>query len=126
MYLMSKRLNILLGAKQMDIKYKRQLLEVGMDLNSVLDRFMNNEGLYERFLVKFLEDSNFFELMKNIEAGNYEEAFFNAHTLKGVSANLGLTSIHNPLVSIVDELRDNKINDSSEVKNITSELQGVM
>ncbi|MFA9375321.1 MAG: Hpt domain-containing protein [Lachnotalea sp.] len=89
----------------MDSKYKRQLLTAGVDLNIALERFMNNEDLYEKFLVEFLEDRNFIELKKNLELKKYEEAFMNAHTLKGVSANLALDSIYSVLVLIVEELR---------------------
>lgn len=97
----------------MDIKYKRQLLATGTDLDSTLDRFMNNEDLYEKFLVKFLEDKNFAELKKNLELKNYEEAFVNAHTLKGVSANLGLDSVYNVLIPMVEELRNNSYTENN-------------
>lgn len=107
MYLISKRLKQENGVKLMDIKYKRQLLACGVELNTTLERFMNNEDLYDKFLVKFLDDKNFYELKKNIESKNYEDAFANAHTLKGVAANLGLGSLYDILVDMVEELRDN-------------------
>jgi HPt (histidine-containing phosphotransfer) domain-containing protein len=97
----------------MEMKYKRQLLSAGTDLDSTLDRFMNNEDLYEKFLVKFLEDKNFSELKKNLELKKYEEAFINAHTLKGVSANLGLDAIYNVLIPMVEELRNNNYNENN-------------
>jgi HPt (histidine-containing phosphotransfer) domain-containing protein len=114
MYLISKSLkNYEIGVKLMDLKYKRQLLACGVELNTTLERFMNNEDLYEKFLVKFLEDNNFDELKKNIKLKNYEDAFANAHTLKGVAANLGLDSLYEILVDMVEELRDKIYDDNS-------------
>lgn len=97
----------------MDIKYKRQLLASGIDLDTTLDRFMNNEDLYEKFLSKFLDDTNFTELKENLKAKKYEKAYANAHTLKGVCANLGLDSLYSVLVPMVDELRENQYNEGS-------------
>ncbi len=91
----------------MDIKYKRQLLAAGIDLNSTLERFMNNEDLYEKFLLKFLEDENFAELKENVKAKSYEKAFANAHTLKGVCANLGLDPLYSILVPMLNKIKEN-------------------
>jgi histidine phosphotransfer protein HptB len=74
----------------MDINYKRQLLARGVALDTTLDRFMNNENLYEKFLIKFLEDENFTELKENLKEKKYEKAYTNAHTLKGVCAKFGV------------------------------------
>ncbi|RDY31804.1 hypothetical protein [Lachnotalea glycerini] len=92
----------------MEESYKRQLVEIGIEVKNTLERFMNREDLYEKFLVKFLDDKNFILLKKNLEIKNYEEAFINAHTLKGVTANLGLRSLYDPLVFLVEELRQSK------------------
>ena len=45
--------------------------------------------LIRRFIAKFLDDGNYPELCRAMEQGQTEEAFRAAHTLKGVSANLG-------------------------------------
>lgn len=86
----------------MSDKYMQALEEKGVDLKAVLDRFMGNEELYKKFLGKFLNDQNYTNLMTNLEQKNYAEAFKCAHTLKGVSANLGL----NPLFNAVSELTE--------------------
>ena len=45
--------------------------------------------LIRRFIAKFLDDGIYPELCRAMEQGQTEEAFRAAHTLKGVSANLG-------------------------------------
>ena len=45
--------------------------------------------LIRRFNAKFLDDGSYPELCRAMEQGQTEEVFRAAHTLKGVSANLG-------------------------------------
>ena len=45
--------------------------------------------LIRKFIAKFLADGSYPELCRAMEQGQTEEAFRAAHTLKGVSANLG-------------------------------------
>ena len=45
--------------------------------------------LIRRFIAKFLDDGIYPELCRAMEQGQTEESFRAAHTLKGVSANLG-------------------------------------
>lgn len=103
----------------MDIMYKRQLLAMGVNLNSTLERFLNNEDLYEKFLVKFLDDENFTELKENLKQNNYEKAYANAHTLKGVCANLGIDSLYHILAPMVEKLRENRyVENSNELEQL--------
>lgn len=69
------------------------LAEAGVDVNSVMERFMNNEALLERFMRKFKDDPNYKELLDAVEQKDTERAFTASHTLKGVSGNLSLTSL---------------------------------
>ena len=45
--------------------------------------------LIRRFIAGFLDDGSYPELCRAMEQGQTEESFRAAHTLKGVSANLG-------------------------------------
>ena len=45
--------------------------------------------LIRKFIAKFLDDGSYPELCRAMEQGQTEETFRAAHTLKGVSANLG-------------------------------------
>lgn len=92
----------------MDEEFRRRLEESGAEVKATLRRFMGNEDMYLRFLKMFPEDPSYLELGKNLEEGNYEEAFKNAHALKGVSANLGLIQVQSTVSPLVEALRGRK------------------
>lgn len=81
------------------------LKDCGMEYEETLGRFMNKEELLERFLKRFPEDTSYRHLKERLAAGNYKEAFSCAHTLKGVTANLGLESLRRPASEITELLR---------------------
>ena len=84
----------------------KQILEDGgINVDEAMQRFMNNEKLLERFLKKFETDLSYGNLLKSIEEKDCDKAFTEAHTLKGISGNLALSSLHE-LVSVqTDYLR---------------------
>lgn len=89
----------------MDELLKQKLIENGADVEGTLHRFMGNEALFLRFLLKFKDDMNYAKLVESLDQGNYEEAFKYAHTLKGVSANLGLDPVCKPVSALTELLR---------------------
>lgn len=89
----------------MDELLKQRLIENGADVEGTLHRFMGNEALFLKFLLKFKEDTNYAGLTESLDQGNYQEAFKYAHTLKGVSANLGLDPICRPVSALTELLR---------------------
>ncbi|MBD5544473.1 MAG: Hpt domain-containing protein [Lachnospiraceae bacterium] len=92
----------------MDEKFRKQMEENGANVDTTLDRFMGNEALYMKFIMKFLDDKNFEALVENIDKGDYEGAFNSAHALKGVTANLGLDPINESAAQITELLRNKK------------------
>ena len=70
----------------MTIKESYQVL--GGDYAQVEKR-LQGIHLIRRFIAKFLADASYPALCRAMEQGQTEEAFRAAHTLKGVSANLG-------------------------------------
>lgn len=91
--------------RSMEENFKSILEENGADVKTTLKRFMGNENMYMKFLKRFPEDPNYKNLGISLEAGDYEEAFRCAHTLKGVSANLGLEPVQAAVSGLVEELR---------------------
>ena len=108
----------------MDDNFRRQLEENGVEVESTINRFMGNEAMYLKFLVKFLDDQNCINIGKNLEAENYEEAYKCAHTLKGVAANLGLEPLQRAVSVLVEELRGKK-NEEVNVSQANEEWQKV-
>ncbi len=90
----------------MDEKFRKQMEENGANIDTTLDRFMGNETLYMKFIMKFLEDKNYEALVENIEKDDFEGAFNSAHALKGVTANLGLDPINAQAAKITELLRN--------------------
>lgn len=90
----------------MDQEFKKQLETVGVDVNTGLKRFMNNEALYMKFLNKFLTEPTYEQLKECIEKEDYQGAFRQAHTLKGVSANLSLILLTDKVSQLVELLRN--------------------
>lgn len=72
---------------------------------AVVKSRLMNDRLIQRFLVKFLEDPCYSELERCLAEGDYSEAFRMARTLKGVSANLGLTRLERRSGAVEEKLR---------------------
>lgn len=62
--------------------------KMGGDYSQVEKR-LPSINLVRKFITKFLDDGSFSELCRAMQQGQPAEAFRAAHTLKGVSANLG-------------------------------------
>ena len=90
----------------MDEKFRKQLEENGADVATTLKRFMGNETIYMKFLMKFPDDRNYDAIMENMKNCDYDAVFNSAHTLKGVSANLGLNPVYNAASQITELLRN--------------------
>lgn len=67
---------------------------------------LQNDALIKRFALKFLSDPSFEMLESAVEKKDYEEAFRAAHTLKGVSQNLGFKELGDASSLITEALRD--------------------
>ena len=89
----------------MTSEYKEKLQAYGVNLDSALNRFMDNEQFYERILSKFPMDENFILMERSINENNISQAFRHAHTLKGLAATLDLTNISDILIPMTEKLR---------------------
>ena len=58
-----------------------------------VEKRLPSVGLVRKFIVKFLDDDSYSKLCLAMQSGQREEAFRAAHTLKGVSANLGFSRL---------------------------------
>lgn len=100
----------------MDELFKQKLIENGADVDGTIHRFMGNAGLFLKFLGKFKDDKNFVLLRESIEKKDYEEVFRAAHTLKGVSANLGLNPICDAASRLTELVRGKTAEEVDEAK----------
>ena len=86
-----------------------ELRAMGCDIDEALERFLDNEQFYVECLEKFLDDGVFPNLETSLSSSNVEESFQNAHNLKGVCANLGLTPMYTIIYDMVEDLRVGKM-----------------
>lgn len=93
----------------MDKELKDKLEANGFDVDVTLQRFMNNEKLYFKFLKKLPADQNYVSFGEAINNGDCEAAFRSGHTLKGVLSNLGVDSVLKVLEPMVEKLRANNM-----------------
>lgn len=101
----------------MTSEYKEKLQACGVNLDSALNRFMDNEHFYEKILSKFPMDKNFSLMEKSLDENNIPQAFQYAHTLKGLAATLDLTNLSAILVPITEQLRADETEGIQELFN---------
>ncbi len=87
---------------------KQLLQKVGIDTDDAIQRFMDRAALFEKFLMKFLNDTNMSALQKAIAEHQEEQATFHAHTLKGVCGNLSIRPLYDLFQRQVDLFRQHK------------------
>ncbi|MCI8559518.1 MAG: Hpt domain-containing protein [Dorea sp.] len=91
---------------------------IGGDYEAVCQRMMRKEALVMKFTKKFLDDDSFKSLKDNLSAGNLEEAFRAAHTLKGVSQNLAFEALYKPSSDLAEILRAGSTEGAEELMEI--------
>ncbi len=76
----------------------------GGNYQDVISRLRTNERV-ARFLLKVVDDGSYKLLCESVEAGNVEDAFRAAHTLKGVCMNLSITRFAESATALTEALR---------------------
>ncbi len=82
-----------------------KLTAFGADVETGLKRCVNKESLYLRLIQKVPGNGEFDKLREAVTAGDYEAGFQAAHSLKGVTTNLSLDSLSDPIIRITELLR---------------------
>jgi hypothetical protein len=77
----------------------------GADTAGAMERLVHDESLYMTCLTAFVADPAFGALDDAVAKEDYSQAFDQAHALKGVAGNLGLTPLYTALCEIVEPLR---------------------
>ena len=70
-----------------------------------MEKRLPSVSLIKRFITKFLDDDSFSELCQAMQAGQREQAFRAAHTLKGVCANLSFDRLRASASQLTELLR---------------------
>ena len=95
-----------------------QLESLDCAINEALERFMWKKELLEKMMVKFPEAIKPLDVLSFIDSGNIEQATTNAHTIKGITANLSLTPLYTAYTEITNLLR---AGESEKAKSLLQE-----
>lgn len=77
----------------MDVNTEEVLKKAGIDTDDAMERFMGNEAMYEKYLVRFVGDKTFENLLKAVADKDWKKAFEATHTLKGTTGTLSISSL---------------------------------
>lgn len=81
-----------------------KLAAYGIDLPDAMDRMDNDIDLYKRLAFKYLNNSNYADLVAALEVQDFDSAYSAAHTLKGVSGNLSFAQLYKVSAAMSDAL----------------------
>lgn len=90
------------------------------DYEDVLKR-MGNEERVKKYLVKYLKDPSYLELVSAMEVKNYKEALDAAHTLRGVCKILSFTEFENSSSELFESLKMENIEEAEKLLPIVKE-----
>ncbi len=99
----------------MNVELKQELIDWGVNWDDVKERFMGNEDLVEKFMLKFLNDASFDALTKGLEVKDPEAAFKGCHALKGVTGNLSMDGMRPDVLELTEILRAGSLEGADEL-----------
>ena len=100
--------------------------EVDGNYVEISSRVLNEERI-RKYLYIFLQDKTFTNLCTEIDSRNSQKAFIYAHTLKGLSQNLSLSSLYVYSEAITQALRDNNLQRAMSIlPNLSEEYTRVI
>lgn len=106
------------------INLSEKLLAAGVNWQEIMERFVEDEEFYESCLRLFMEDNTLARLQEALRQENFADAFAYAHTLKGVSSNLGLTCFSSAVRELIEALRNkNYTNLEVQYKSVLDERE---
>jgi len=73
----------------------------------VMGRLLKDDRI-KKYLVMFSNGTDYSDLLNNLDAENYTDAFRNIHSIKGMSLNLGLQKLAKVSSELCEELRNGK------------------
>ena len=86
--------------------------QIGGSFDAVLSRLCS-ESFVRKFVLRYKTDPTFEQLKAAVAVKDWESAFRAAHTLKGVTLNLGLSSWADKTAKLVETLRS--VQDTNDI-----------
>jgi two-component system sensor histidine kinase/response regulator len=101
----------------------------GIDTQEGLKRLAGNKQLYKKILMSFYESNLSFidDLINIFGSGDIESSKRSAHTLKGVSGNIGAIELHKAAEELEKDLKEETVTDIEErLKTFNTILEPVL
>lgn len=89
----------------MDNDKIKKLEAAGVETSSALERFMNNDALFEKYLKKFTTNPTYAQLKDALEKKDCKACFEATHALKGNTGTLSLMPLYKLFCEQTDYFR---------------------
>lgn len=124
----SKLKNVISGyTGKKDLSLRECYLLAGESYDDLLSRLGCDEKIVYNAVKEFMLDLHYIRLLHAIENRDTETAFKAAHTMKGISANLGFTTMYSAFSLVTEELRSGNIEKAAELMTrATDEYQKII
>lgn len=99
---------------------RSRAIENGIDYDQGLKRFLGKSEIYEKYLGKFIEDTNYQDMLVALDKNDIESVFRHAHALKGLAGNLSMNKLYDNIVNLVEEL---KIGETEKVVQLVASMK---
>jgi HPt (histidine-containing phosphotransfer) domain-containing protein len=118
------RLPFDIGGMAMNESLKKEMIDYGMDLDGALHRFLGMEEMYVSFLHKYVQDESISNMEKAYEQKDVEELFKAAHSIKGLSSNLGINPVWDVSSKLTEMTRNKTLAEVNldEIRSLMDEL----
>lgn len=87
---------------------KNELAALGADVQGGLHICMDIEELYDTLVKMFVSDKSFEQMVAATTRADYEGAYEYAHALKGITLNIGFTHLSEPLIALMEGMRNSE------------------
>ncbi len=99
------------------------LKQCDIDTDKATSRFMGNEDLFIKFMLKLPSCMRFDDMFKYLDSENEEEFYMLIHNLKSNSGNLGVNKIADCAQAILVEFRTSKFVHKKKLLSLLEEAK---
>ncbi|OJF77374.1 MAG: hypothetical protein BKP49_02615 [Treponema sp. CETP13] len=96
-------------------KILQELKLLDIDVDTSLIRFLNNTDMYIKYIKEFGSDNSIYDLEKYFTHKEWQKAFEKAHTLKGITGNLGILTLYDKFSKICIAYRKNNFEEMKKI-----------
>lgn len=84
---------------------KEKLEQAGIHYQLGIQRFAGQENIYEKYLFRFLENTQYEDACEAFKAGDFDKLMKEVHALKGMAGMLGMESLFECMTEIIATIR---------------------